>query len=198
VLGGAVAGQRWVAQSRALRRAPADASVAVLRQLAEAVADALRTAGGAPVGAEAVRVEQRADGEVELRLDTGSDADGSVSALFAECLEELLLPLGEPRWLVSRTVLPVPDGPAARRLTAARAVGRPVEVAVTWHAVPSWLSRSRSAVDAFDAAWRAPVGGGRLVLATDPEGQSLVELLRGEDPFAVTTRVRSVWRGGSS
>jgi len=132
------------------------------------------------------------------RLDTGSDADGSVSVLFAECLEELLLPLGEPRWLVSRTVLPVPDGPAARRLTAARAVGRPVEVAVTWHAVPSWLSRSRSGVDAFDAAWRAHVGGGRLVLATDPEGQSLVELLRGEDPFAVTTRVRSVWRGGSS
>jgi superfamily II DNA or RNA helicase len=198
VLGGAVAGQRWVSQSRALRRAPADASAAVLRQLAEAVADALRTAGGAPVGAEAVRVEQRADGEVELRLDTGSDADGSVSVLFAECLEELLLPLGEPRWLVSRTVLPVPDGPAARRLTAARAVGRPVEVAVTWHAVPSWLSRSRSRVDAFDAAWRAHVGGGRLVLATDPEGQSLVELLRGEDPFAVTTRVRSVWRGGSS
>jgi hypothetical protein len=145
LLGGAVAGQRWVSQSRALRRAPADASAAVLRQLAEAVADALRTAGGAPVGAEAVRSEQRADGEVELRLDTGSDADGAVSALFAECLEELLLPLGEPRWLVSRTVLPVPDGPAARRLTAARAVGRPVEVAVTWHAVPSWLSRSRSA-----------------------------------------------------
>jgi hypothetical protein len=55
VLGGAVAGQRWVAQSRALRRAPADASVAVLRQLADAVADALHAAGGAPVGAAAVR-----------------------------------------------------------------------------------------------------------------------------------------------
>jgi hypothetical protein len=97
---------------------------------------------------------------------------------------------------VSRLVLPAPDGPAAgRRLAAARAVGRPVEAAVTWHAVPSWLARSRSGVDAFDTAWRSHLGSGRLVLATDPEGRSLVELLRGEDPFALTTRVRTVWSG---
>jgi superfamily II DNA or RNA helicase len=192
VLGGAVAGQRWFAQSRALRRAPDDASVAVLRQLAHAVADALHAAGGAPVGAGAVGSAARPDGEVELRLDTGPEA----SALFAACLEELLLPLGEPRWLVSRLVLPAPDGPAgARRLAAARAVGRPVEAAVTWHAVPAWLARSRSGVDAFDTAWRAHLGSGRLVLATDPEGRSLVELLRGEDPFELTTRVRTVWSG---
>jgi hypothetical protein len=192
VLGGAVAGQRWVTQSRALRRAPADASVAVLRQLAAAVADALHTAGGAPVGAAAVRCTPRSDGEVELGLDAAADA----AALFAACLEELLLPLGEPRWLVSRLVLAAPDGPAAgRRLAAARAVGRPVEAAVTWHAVPSWLARSRSGVDAFDSAWKTHLGSGRLVLATDPEGRSLVELLRGEDPFETTTRVRTVWSG---
>jgi superfamily II DNA or RNA helicase len=192
VLGGAVAGQRWVSQSRALRRAPADASAAVLRELGAAVADALHTAGGAPVGAAAVRCADRRDGEVELRLDTGAEA----AALFAVSLEELLLPLGEPRWLVSRLVLPPPDGPAAaRRLTAARAVGRPVEAAVAWHAVPTWLARSRSGVDAFDTAWRAHLGAGRLVLATDPEGRSLVELLRGEDPFGLTTRVRAVWSG---
>ena len=193
VLGGAVAGQRWVSQSRALKRAPADASAAVLRQLADAVADALHAAGGAPVGAAGVRCADRPDGEVELRLE----APAAAAALFAACLEELLLPLGEPRWLVSRVVLPPPDGPAAaRRLAAARAVGRPVEAAVTWHAVPSWLARSRSGVDAFDTAWKAHLGSGRLVLATDPEGQSLVELLRGEDPFALTTRVRTVWRAG--
>jgi hypothetical protein len=192
VLGGAVAGRRWLTQSRALRLAPADASVAVLRQLADAVADALHAAGGAPVGAGAVRCAARSNGEVELRLD----ADPEASALFTACLEELLLPLGEPRWLVSRLVLPAPDGaPAARRLAAARAVGRPVEAAVTWHAVPIWLARSRPGVDAFDTAWQAHLGSGRLVLATDPEGRSLVELLRGEDPFALTTRVRTVWSG---
>jgi hypothetical protein len=192
VLGGAVAGQRWASQSRAFKRAPSDASLAVLRQLADAVADALHTADGAPAGAAAVRCAERRDGEVELRLDAPPEA----AALFATSLEELLLPLGEPRWLVSRVVLPPPDGAAAaRRLTAARAVGRPVEAAVTWHAVPSWLARTRSGVDAFETAWRAHLGSGRLVLATDPEGLSLVELLRGEDPFALTTRVRTVWLG---
>jgi len=190
LLGGAVAGRRWVSQSRALRRSPADASSAVLHQLAAAVADALHAAGGAPVGAAAVRCTARGDGEVELRLDTAPEA----AARFTDCLEELLLPLGEPRWLVSRLVLPLPDGPAAaRRLVAARSVGRPVEAAVTWHAVPSWLTRSRSGVDAFDAAWKAHLGAGRLVLATDPEGSSLVELLRGEDPFALRTRARTRW-----
>jgi hypothetical protein len=192
VLGAAVAGQRWVTQSRALRRAPADASPAVLRQLAAAVADALHAAGGTAAGAAAVRTADRPDGEVELRLDAAPDD----AALFARCLEELLLPLGEPRWLVSRLVLPAPDGAAgARRLAAARAVGRPVEAAVTWHAVPAELSRSRSGVDAFDTAWQAHVGSGRMVLATDPEGRSLVELLQGEDPFELTTRVRTVWSG---
>jgi hypothetical protein len=192
VLGGAVAGHRWVSQSRALRRAPADASTAVLRQLADAVADALHAAGSVPVGAAAVRSADRPDGEVELRLDAPPEA----AALFVTCLEELLLPLGEPRWLVSRLVLPAPEGPAAvRRLTAARAVGRPVDAAVTWHAVPGELARTRSGVDAFDTAWRTHVRTGRLVLATDPEGRSLVELLRGEDPFELTTRVRTVWAG---
>ncbi len=191
VLGGAVAGQRWVSQSRALRRAPAQATTAVLRQLGQVVADALHAVGDAPAGAE-VRAAERPDGEVELRLDAPPEA----AALFVTCLEELLLPLGEPRWLVSRLVLPPPDGPAgARRLAAARAVGRPVEAAVTWHAVPGWLARSRAGVDAFDTAWQRHLGAGRLVLATDPEGRSLVELLRGEDPFAITTRVRTVWSG---
>jgi hypothetical protein len=190
VLGGAVAGQRWVMQSRALRRAPVDASSAVLHQLGSAVADALHAAGGTPAGAAAVRCVDRGDGEVELGLQAPPEA----AALFAASLEELLLPLGEPRWLVSRVVLPLPDGPAAaRRLTAARSVGRPVEAAVTWHAVPGWLARSRSGVDAFDSAWTAHLGAGRLVLATDPEGRSLVELLRGEDPFALTTRIRTLW-----
>jgi hypothetical protein len=68
-----------------------------------------------------------------------------------------------------------------------------VEAAVAWHAVPGWLTRSRSGVDAFDTAWRAHLGAGRLVLASDPEGRSLLELLRGQDPFALTSRVRTVW-----
>jgi hypothetical protein len=32
------------------------------------------------------------------------------------------------------------------------------------------------------------------VLAKDPEGAALLQLLHGEDPFALTSRVRTVWR----
>ena len=190
LLGGAVAGSRWSTQSRALRRAPQDGDAAVLRTLGQAVADALHASAGTSRGASAVRVARRSDSEVEVRLA----APAQESRLFATCLDELLAPLAEPRWLVSRLVLPVPAGPSeSRRLALARAVGRPVDAAVTWHAVPAELARTKARVDAFDAAWARHLGAGRLVLASDPEGSALVELLRGQDPFAVTTRPRTVW-----
>jgi hypothetical protein len=190
-LGGGVAGARYAAQLRALRRAPADGQTATLRQLADAVADALHATGGTSAGASAVRTSSGRGGEVAVELE-GPAAE---SELFATSLDELLAPLAEPRWLVSRLVLPTPAGRTdRRRLALARALGRPVEAAVSWHAVPTWLGRTKARVEAFDVAWHRHVGAGRLVLAKDPEGASLLELLRGEDPFALTSRVRTVWR----
>ena len=190
-LGAVVVGGRYAVQSRALRRAPADVQGATVKQLADAVADALHAAGGTSAGAAAVRVSSGRGGWLSCELQ----APPEESALFAACLDELLAPLAEPRWLVSRLVLPAPAAAAdRRRLALSRALGRPVEAAVVWHAVPTWLGRTKARVAAFDAAWHAHVGAGRLVLAKDPEGASLLELLRGEDPFALTSRVRTVWR----
>ena len=118
----------------------------------------------------------------------------AVSAEFAGALEELLVPLSEPRWLVARTVVARPDDPAARRrLTTARAVGRPVDGAVVWHAVPSVLSTSQERVDAFAAAWQEHVGPARLVRTRDPEGLALLDALRGADPFGTTVRRLRTW-----
>jgi hypothetical protein len=190
LLGGTVAGRRWRAQSSALARLPDDPQSAALRQLAQAVADALHASGATGTGEDGIDVMRSGD-ELVCVLD-GTRED---SRLFAASLDELLAPLAEPRWLVSRFVLPVPAGAAERRaLVLARAFGRPVEAPVAWHAVPAALTRSRAGVDAFEAAWQRHVGAGRLVLARDPEGVSLLELLQGEDPFAVTTRTRTVWR----
>ncbi|MCW2614313.1 MAG: hypothetical protein JWN08_1307, partial [Frankiales bacterium] len=191
VVGGAVAGRRYRAQLRALQDLPVDGQTASLRQLAEAVADALLGAGGAQVGAAGVRLTAGKGGWLALELE----APTAQSQLFAACLDELLAPLGEPRWLVSRLVLPTPAADVDRkRLARARALGRTVDAAVTWHAVPTWLGRNKTRVAAFESAWRTHVGAGRLVLAKDPEGASLLELLRGEDPFAVTSRLRTTWR----
>jgi hypothetical protein len=49
-------------------------------------------------------------------------------------------------------------------------------------------------VAAFGAAWERHAGPGRLVRASDPEGAALLDLLRGADPFALTSRLRTVWR----
>ena len=185
-----VGGRRYAAQLRALGSSPDVEQTATLRQMAAAVADALHDTGATSVGAEAVRVTGTHAGEMACELD----APTLESRLFAECLDELLAPLADPRWLVSRLVLPVPAATAdRRRLARARALGRPVEAAVAWHAVPAALGRAKSRVAAFETAWRAHVGAGRLVLAKDPEGSALLELLRGEDPFAVTSRLRTVW-----
>lgn len=186
-----VGGRRYVTQLRALNATAEVEQTATLHQMASAVADALQSTGATSVGAAGVRVVAGRDGEVYCELD----APIAESALFASCLDELLAPLTDPRWLVSRLVLPLPAAAAdRRRLARARALGRPVEAAVAWQAVPSPLGRSKKRVAAFETAWRAHVGAGRLVLAKDPEGSALLDLLRGEDPFAVTSRLRTVWR----
>lgn len=191
LVGGLVGARRYVSQLRALSSAEGVEQSATLRQLACAVADGLHASGAVSVGASGVRVAAGRGGEVSCELD----AAAIESALFAASLDELLAPLADPRWLVSRLVLPAPAAAAdRRRLARARALGRPVEAAVAWHAVPSALGRSKKRVAAFETAWRAHVGAGRLVLAKDPEGSALLDLLRGEDPFAVTSRVRTVWR----
>jgi len=186
-----VGGQRYLAQTTALRDTEGQEQTATLTQLAHAVADALQAGGATTVGAAGVRIAGTSGGAVSCELD----APAPESALFAASLDELLAPLADPRWLVSRLVLPAPTTAVERRrLALARTLGRPVEAAVAWHAVPAALSRSRARVSAFEAAWRTHVGAGRLVLGKDPEGAALLELLRGEDPFALTSRVRTVWR----
>ncbi len=192
VLGaGVVGGRRYRRQLRALEEVLDDGFDPMLRQLAEAVADALRSARGTSVGAEGVRISGGRDGWLACELEAPTDQ----SELFAACLDELLAPLTDPRWLVSRLVLPTPAAPAdRRRLARARALGRPIDAAVAWHAVPTWLGRNRNRIAAFDIAWNARVGPGRLVPTRAPEGAALLQLLRGEDPFALTSQLRTVWR----
>ncbi|MGI8536937.1 MAG: DEAD/DEAH box helicase family protein, partial [Mycobacteriales bacterium] len=189
VVTGGIGARRYARQLRALEGS--GGADTTLRQLADAVADALRAAGGTSAGAKSVRIASGKDGWLACELEGPFEE----SELFATCLDELIAPLAEPRWLVSRLVLPVPAARVDRqRLARARALGRPVEAAVSWHAVPTWLGRNKGRVAAFDASWRAHVGAGRLVRTRDPEGAALLELLRGEDPFAVTSRLRTVWR----
>jgi superfamily II DNA or RNA helicase len=163
-----------------------------LEQLAAAVADALHTAGGTDRGAEALHVSPAVDGSLRCEL-TGVPAEQS--ALFAAALDELLAPLAEPRYLVGRRVLVAPAGARGAVTLAVRSVmRRPLPGAVAWHAVPRWCARNAVRRDLFAAAWQRHVGPARLLAAEGAEGAAICELMRGEDPFAITAQLRTVWR----
>ncbi|MCU1693251.1 MAG: hypothetical protein JWM64_2342 [Frankiales bacterium] len=163
-----------------------------LEQIAAAVADALHEAGDTGVGAEGVRLEVTADGWTQVRLSGGGTA---ASERFSTALDEVLAPLGEPRALVSRLVLPRPATTRGRlRLAARRTAGRPVEAAEAWHAVPAELGRNERRRRLFEAAWQHHVGPGRVVRTDREPALGVLALMRGADPFAVTSQTRTVWR----
>lgn len=165
---------------------------AALDQLARATADALHDAGVASAGASAVGFATTADGWTAAQLRGVSPTE---AGLFARSLDELLGPLADPRHLVGRIILVRPATRRARAALAARAtLGLPFDVAISWHAVPTELGRGQRRLTAFLAAWQRWVGPPHHLDARSAEGQAILDLRRGADPFAVTSQLRTQWR----
>lgn len=163
-----------------------------LERLARAVADGLHDAGGSDIGASGVLISPTSDGWLRCTLDGVPEAQ---STLFAVSLDELLAPLEDPRHLVGRVIVTPPSRFGARLAYAARAtLGLDLEAAVSWHAVPTWCAAGSRRLRIFLAAWERHVGPARHLEADSPEGQAILDLFRGEDPFSVVTQLRTVWR----
>jgi len=163
-----------------------------LDDLAAAVADGLHAAGLTSRGGDAVRVEAQPDGGYRARLQQVPAAE---SALFAEALDEVLAPLSQPRYVIRRLILPPPAGPvAAAGLAVRRLVTGHVPATVVYHAVPTALSGHKKLALVFERAWNARVGPGSVVYASSPEGTGILAAQRGDDPFALTTQIRTLWR----
>ena len=77
------------------------------------------------------------------------------------------------------------------RLTRA---GRGVPATVVYHAVPAALGANRKLAQAFARAWNTRVGPGEMLYAGSPEGTGILAAQRGDDPFSVTTQIRTLWR----
>lgn len=154
---------------------------------AAAVADGLRAAGLSPAGAEALRVDVESDGELRVRLDGVGGEDAS--RLFSESLEEVLEPLGEPRYVVPRYVV----GPAGvwagwrQALHLLRADG------VAWHAVPRALAVNAERAQGYARAWNAWVSGGDALYTGSPAGAGVLVAHRGIDPFDAEIVLRPAW-----
>ena len=176
-------------RARAAIEAPASGSFA---DMAAATADALRDAGLVSQGASAVRIEPLPDGEYRARLAAVSAAE---SARFATALDEVLSPLGHPRYIVPRLfVAPPADKRAARRLARGTTAADGASATVVYHAVPTVLGGNAKLARVFAAAWNARVSPGEMLYTGSPEGTGILVAQRGDDPFDVTTQIRTLWR----
>ena len=172
-----------------LAAAPASGS---LDDLAAATADALRAAGLTSRGGDAVRVEAQPDGSYRARLDevpggrVGPVRRGAGRGAVPAQPAPLRHPAADPGAAAGRA--------AAARLALRRLVTGHVPATVVYHAVPSALSGNKKLATAFERAWNTRVGPGAAVYAGSPEGTGILAAQRGDDPFALTTQIRTLWR----
>lgn len=165
---------------------------ASLDDIAMATADALHTAGLTARGAGSVQVEVLPDGGYRARL---ADVTDEESAVFASALDEVLAPLTQPRYIVPRYIVPRPSGAfGSLLLTVRRLVTGQVPATVVYHAVPSALGANKKSATVFARAWNARVSPGEPLYSGSPEGTGILAVSRGDDPFAVTTQIRTLWR----
>jgi hypothetical protein len=164
---------------------------ASLDDIAMATADALRAAGLAARGAGGVQVEVLPDGGYRARL---ADVTDEESALFASALDEVLAPLAQPRYIVPRYIIGPSGAFGAFLLTVRRLVTGHVPATVVYHAVPAVLGANKKSAAIFARYWNARVSQGDLLYSGSPEGAGILAVSRGDDPFAVTTQIRTLWR----
>jgi hypothetical protein len=104
-------------------------------------------------------------------------------------------PSRQPRYVVPRLVVEPPRGLAGGVGLAVRGLvtGHPGG-SVVYHAVPAALGARKQLATAFEAAWHARVSPGPMLYTGSPEGAGILAEQRGDDPFAVTTQIRTLWR----
>ena len=184
-----VSSRRWLAgRAAAARLTAVAAGPADLGDLARAVADGLHGAGISPIGADGIRLDIDASGVYRVSLD---GVDPATAATFATALDEVLAPLGSPRYVIARYVLDAPTRPY--RDGRAWLAGRAKPNGAVYHAVPSVLATNAERAQEFGEAWSRWVSRSDPVYAGSPEGTGVLAAVRGADPFDVTTVLRLGW-----
>ncbi|MEX2426561.1 MAG: DEAD/DEAH box helicase family protein [Thermomicrobiaceae bacterium] len=159
-----------------------------------AVMESLRDVGELPgsVRADDLHVVVQEDGYYRCYLSGLTDEE---SQIFVGALDELLAPLAAPRYIIPRYVAGTPRSvlQSARLGFRYLAEGRTGSTMV-FHAVPEPLARNRDRVAAFERAWHRHVSAGEAYFYRSAEAQAILQVQAGEDPFEVTTQMRTLWR----
>jgi hypothetical protein len=164
-----------------------------VEDLAAAIVEGLAAIGAVDsrLNAAMVRLVAQPDGYYRCYLEGAGLRD---SAVFAVALDELLAPIQAPRYIIPRYVSAPPSGPLDALKLLARQFGDPrLGATLVYHAIPSVFASNRDRVKAFEKAWNRHASSGRALYEGDPKAQAIIQLQRGEDPFAVTTQMRTLW-----
>jgi hypothetical protein len=181
------AGLAFVA--RTATRVTAASPQGSLDDMAAATAEALHQAG--LTSGDAVRIETLPDGSYRASL---RDVPAPDAAVFTTALDEVLSPLAQPRYVIPRLVIPPASASRALTLAARRLAIGHVPARVVYHAVPSVLGTSKPNALAFQRAWNTRVSPGLVLYTGSAEGTGILAAQRGDDPFAITTQMRTLWR----
>lgn len=142
----------WKAAILTLRHLPVDGT---LRQMGLALRDALCNSGIVDKRANELplNVEKHPDRSISLSLD---GADFYTQSLFADAMEELLGPIDNPRYLITRQ--------QKRRFWQSR----------DYHAVPGVLGNHKDKALALHQAWVKRLGKGELIYTRVEDGRRLL------------------------
>ncbi len=181
----------WQVGRRLFSSQPVDA---ILLDVARAVLVGLQQAGmiSRHLTDDFIRLLVTEDGRYQVLLDYASEADAS---LFAQSLREVFEPVRDQRYLIWRTDARLPRVLLrpfwwALRLVVQRGRGYPA----AYYPVPRALARKRAYAEAFAAAWRQYVGGGRLVFTRNPQGREILLQARAQKRPLTRQDAFSVWR----
>jgi superfamily II DNA or RNA helicase len=163
-----------------------------LESIASAIVVALAETGGIDRGMSPanLRIVIQPDGYYRCYLDGASRIH---SILFAESLDQVLAPIEGARYIIGRRYSDPPASAGQRLGLALRCLTGRQGGRLIYHALPEYLAVRRERVRAFERAWRDYVGGTRALFYRDPEAVGIAAVAGGENPFATTSQMRTLW-----
>jgi hypothetical protein len=162
--------------------------------IADAVASSLMEVKEISPVASKVAGGSRSGGWVRTYLEGSSEEDSEV---FAKAMQEVLGPLDNPRYIISRDVKYITDNWLSNLLPEVLAKyfrGTKNEL-VMFHAVPKLMSRNKERVAVFQRYWNLKVSPGEVVYGHSQSGKERVDLVKraGYSPPSVNFHSKSVF-----
>lgn len=128
----------------------------------------------------------------DLYLDYATRKDAQ---LFSNCFKEILAPVTNQRYLVSRSTDNIKIGFYSPIWWFVRKMFRFIrQEKVAYHGVPGVLSVKRKFTDIFAKNWREYVGGGDIIYTRSELGSQLLLKLRRENRHKIKKLAYEIWK----